>query len=61
MRRLHGDLRAGAAGYTGRQALDEEVLTELAGMTNFDHYWCEGKPPEQPIYIDTPRMRDLRG
>jgi citronellol/citronellal dehydrogenase len=38
--------------YTGRQALDEEVLTELAGVTNFDHYWCEGKPPEKPIYID---------
>jgi len=27
-------------------------LTELAGITNFDHYWCEGKPPERPIYID---------
>jgi citronellol/citronellal dehydrogenase len=48
-------------GYTGRQALDEEVLAELAGMTNFDHYWCEGKAPEHPIYIDTPHMGDLRG
>jgi citronellol/citronellal dehydrogenase len=38
--------------YTGKQVLDETVLTELAGMTNFDHYWCEGKPPEKPIYID---------
>jgi len=37
---------------TGRQWIDEEVLTELAGITNFDHYWCEGKPPERPIYID---------
>lgn len=38
--------------YTGRQALDEETLRELAGVTNFDHYWCEGKPPAQPQYID---------
>jgi len=38
--------------YTGRQVLDEEVLTELAGITNFDHYWCEGKPPEKPLFID---------
>jgi citronellol/citronellal dehydrogenase len=38
--------------YTGKQVLDEEVLSELAGITNFDHYWCEGKPPENPIYID---------
>ena len=37
---------------TGRQWIDEEALTELAGITNFDHYWCEGKPPERPIYID---------
>ncbi|HXB71586.1 MAG TPA: SDR family oxidoreductase [Candidatus Acidoferrales bacterium] len=37
---------------TGRQWIDEEVLTELAGVTNFDRYWCEGKPPERPIYID---------
>jgi citronellol/citronellal dehydrogenase len=37
---------------TGRQWIDEEVLTELAGITDFDHYWCEGKPPERPIYID---------
>jgi citronellol/citronellal dehydrogenase len=40
------------ASYTGKQLLDETVLTELAGMTNFDRYWCEGKPPEKPIYID---------
>ena len=37
---------------TGRQWIDEEALTELAGVTDFDHYWCEGKPPEHPIYID---------
>jgi citronellol/citronellal dehydrogenase len=37
---------------TGRQWIDEEALTELAGVTNFDGYWCEGKPPERPIYID---------
>jgi len=40
------------ASYTGRELLDEEVLGELAGMTNFDRYWCEGKPPANPIYID---------
>jgi citronellol/citronellal dehydrogenase len=38
--------------YSGKQALDEEVLSELAGISNFDRYWCEGKPPETPIYID---------
>ena len=38
--------------YTGNQLIDEEVLSSLAGITNFDHYWCEGKPPEHPIYID---------
>jgi citronellol/citronellal dehydrogenase len=37
---------------SGRQWIDEEVLAELAGITNFDHYWCEGKPPASPIYID---------
>jgi citronellol/citronellal dehydrogenase len=37
---------------TGRQWIDEEALCELAGITNFDHYWCEGKPPANPIYID---------
>lgn len=37
---------------TGRQWIDEEALSELAGVTNFDHYWCEGKPPEKPIFID---------
>jgi citronellol/citronellal dehydrogenase len=37
---------------TGRQWIDEEALTELAGITDFDHYWCEGKPPANPIYID---------
>jgi citronellol/citronellal dehydrogenase len=37
---------------TGRQWIDEAALTTLAGITNFDHYWCEGKPPANPIYID---------
>ncbi|HYL77200.1 MAG TPA: SDR family oxidoreductase [Bryobacteraceae bacterium] len=37
---------------TGRQWIDEEALTELAGITNFDRYWCEGKAPANPIYID---------
>ena len=37
---------------TGRQWIDEQALTELAGVANFDHYWCEGRPPQHPIYID---------
>jgi citronellol/citronellal dehydrogenase len=37
---------------TGRQWIDEEVLAELAGVTDFDRYWCEGRPPAEPIYID---------
>jgi citronellol/citronellal dehydrogenase len=37
---------------TGRQWIDEEALAELAGVTNFDGYWCDGKPPANPIYID---------
>jgi citronellol/citronellal dehydrogenase len=37
---------------TGHQWLDEDALATLAGVTSFDHYWCEGKPPENPIYID---------
>jgi citronellol/citronellal dehydrogenase len=37
---------------TGRQWIDEEALAQLAGITNFDHYWCEGRPPARPIYID---------
>ncbi|HTX39400.1 MAG TPA: SDR family oxidoreductase [Bryobacteraceae bacterium] len=37
---------------TGRQWIDEEALTVLAGITNFDRYWCEGRPPANPIYID---------
>jgi citronellol/citronellal dehydrogenase len=37
---------------TGREWIDEAALRELAGITNFDHYWCEGKPPAEPIYID---------
>jgi len=38
--------------YSGKQLLDEEVLQEVAGISNFDHYWCEGKPPKNPVYID---------
>ena len=37
---------------TGHQWIDEDALRELAGITDFDHYWCEGKPPANPIYID---------
>ena len=37
---------------TGHQWIDEDALTTLAGIANFDHYWCEGKPPEDPLYID---------
>ena len=37
---------------TGRQWIDEQALDELAGVKNFDHYWCEGRPPAEPIYID---------
>jgi citronellol/citronellal dehydrogenase len=40
------------ATFTGHELIDEEVLRELAGVENFDHYWCLGKPPEKPIYID---------
>ncbi len=36
---------------TGRMLTDEEILRE-AGVTDFDKYWCEGKPPKNPIYID---------
>lgn len=37
---------------TGQQWIDEEALSELAGIRDFDHYWCEGKPPANPLYID---------
>jgi citronellol/citronellal dehydrogenase len=47
--------------YSGRQVLDEEVLTELAGITNFDHYWLEGKPPANPLYIGGPAWGELKG
>jgi citronellol/citronellal dehydrogenase len=40
------------ATFTGRELIDEQVLSELAGVSNFDHYWCLGKAPEHPIYID---------
>ena len=46
---------------TGREWIDEDCLTELAGITNFDHYWCEGKPPAKPIYIDRSDMGGLAG
>jgi citronellol/citronellal dehydrogenase len=41
------------ASCTGRQLTDEQILTE-AGITNFDHYWVEGAPPEQPMLIAGP-------
>lgn len=44
-------LRQEPAQCTGRELTDEEILKE-AGVTDFDKYWCEGKPPENPIYID---------
>jgi citronellol/citronellal dehydrogenase len=37
---------------TGRQWIDEEALSELASIRDFDRYWCEGRPPANPIYID---------
>ncbi len=37
---------------TGNQWIDEDALRELAGATNFDRYWCEGKAPANPVYID---------
>ena len=40
------------ASYTGRELIDEDALRELAGVENFDHYWCLGKPPDRPLYID---------
>jgi citronellol/citronellal dehydrogenase len=40
------------ASFTGRELIDEEVLRELAGVSDFDRYWCLGKPPEKPVYID---------
>lgn len=40
------------ATYTGNELIDEDVLRDLAGITDFNHYWCEGKPPANPVYID---------
>jgi citronellol/citronellal dehydrogenase len=40
------------AACTGRQWIDEEALSELATLHDFDRYWCEGHPPANPIYID---------
>jgi citronellol/citronellal dehydrogenase len=37
---------------TGHQWIDEDALRELAGISDFDHYWCEGKAPANPVYID---------
>ncbi len=37
---------------TGRQWIDEEALSELAAIRDFDRYWCAGQPPPNPIYID---------
>jgi len=44
-------LRQEPSACTGRQLSDEEILAE-AGITDFDRYWCEGKPPDHPIWID---------
>lgn len=38
--------------YSGKQLIDEEVLSQVAGITDFDRYWCLGRPPEKPVYID---------
>jgi citronellol/citronellal dehydrogenase len=35
---------------TGRALTDEEILRE-AGVTDFDHYWVLGSPPEHPMLI----------
>jgi citronellol/citronellal dehydrogenase len=35
---------------TGRSMTDEDNLRET-GITNFDHYWVLGKPPEHPVLI----------
>lgn len=40
------------AHFSGHMLIDEQALASLAGVANFDHYWCEGKPPAEPIYID---------
>ena len=40
------------ASFTGREMIDEDVLRELAGVENFDHYWCLGTAPAEPVYID---------
>ncbi|MBX9601761.1 MAG: SDR family oxidoreductase [Bryobacteraceae bacterium] len=40
------------ARFSGHMLIDEQALESLAGVTNFDRYWCEGKPPARPIYID---------
>ncbi len=39
--------------YSGHQLIDEQVLSVLAGITNFDGYWCLSQPPADPIYIDS--------
>jgi citronellol/citronellal dehydrogenase len=44
-------LRQEPSACTGRQLTDEEILRE-AGITDFDRYWCEGQPPEHPLWID---------
>lgn len=40
------------ASYSGKQLIDEDVLSQVAGITDFDRYWCLGKPPEKPVFID---------
>ncbi|MBM3756582.1 MAG: SDR family NAD(P)-dependent oxidoreductase [Acidobacteria bacterium] len=38
--------------YSGKQLIDEEVLSQVAEINDFDRYWCLGRPPEKPVYID---------
>jgi citronellol/citronellal dehydrogenase len=38
---------------TGRQLLDEPFLRERGwSQERLDAYWLEGRPPDQPVYID---------
>ena len=41
--------------YSGKQVIDEDVLSELAGITNFDHYWCGGGRRRRGRFISISR------
>src|SRR6202163_2964264 len=46
-------LRSEPASLTGQQILDEPFLrTRGWTQAQLDAYWLEGKPPENPVYID---------